>query len=93
MPTNKQLKKSIKKAAAEDEVRSPDVEGLVKEELKEVLEDLTPGTATAYAVAPGVAITSKRGVVGPGSTIASADLSGGLQAFDALRDSGKIVIK
>ena len=93
MATNKQLKKSIAKAAAEDDLATPDVEDLKKSELTEVLEGLTPGTATVYVVAEGVAVTSKRGVIGPGKKIESADLSGGRSAFDALQASGKIVKK
>ena len=48
-------------------------------------------TVDYHRMAPGRAVTTKRGIVGPGGRIDVGDLAGGKTAFDAFVKAGKIL--
>lgn len=68
------------------------VEGPVKEELPEIVEE-TVSDVTIDIVAPGKAITTRRGIKGPGSVITAALLNGGTKALAKLKAKGYIIAK
>jgi len=59
----------------------------------ETPEAETPEAETVdyHRMAPGRAVTTKRGIVGPGGRIDVGDLAGGKTAFDAFVKAGKIL--
>lgn len=44
-----------------------------------------------YVIAPGISLTSLRGVLGPGTAVTAADFSGGQQTIDDLLANGSLV--
>ena len=45
----------------------------------------------SHQVADGKALTSRRGILGPGARIEASDLTGGKEAFEGFLNSGHIV--
>lgn len=44
-----------------------------------------------YSIAPGSAITSKRGVLGPGDEVKASDLPGGRESLDQHVAAGRVI--
>lgn len=70
--------KDAESTAAEEAIQAAKDEGPVEEK-------------PPYVVAKGKAITSLRGVIGPGGAIYEADLSGGEKSFKAFLNAGHII--
>jgi len=102
MPSNKELKKSITDAAEKLGVDAPNTDGMSNSKLAETLSELKNREpiveALVEALEPGIpviaegkALTTKRGILGPGEPIVPEDLAGGEEAFEALVENGYVV--
>ena len=60
-------------------------------DLADTGSDQVDTDSASYTVAPGKALTSRRGILAEGAEIAAGDLPGGQTAIDAFVESGHIV--
>jgi len=75
-------KRRKKTEAAEEAAPVVEVKAEVKAEVK---------PPESHQVADGKALTSRRGILGPGARIEASDLTGGKEAFEGFLNSGHIV--
>ena len=92
MAVSKKSKKKKKPKAVKKAVKS--VLATIERQLSEPAAPPAPPVkpvVTTYRIAPGKAITSKKGVLGPGKEVKAEYLNGGQKTMDASIQSGHII--
>lgn len=77
---------AAEKEAAEKEA----ADAKAAEETKAAADKKAPQEGSSFYLLPGKAITSKRGILGPGDAVTASDLSGGQETLDVRIESGHI---
>lgn len=91
MPSNATLKKQIKEVSAGLGITT-EVKGLKNAELADLLSGLRRQARTyRFIVAPGKVILTRKGALTEGCRILPTDLSGGMDALEALKARGLVV--